>query len=383
MRIGFVSIPDASKVRSWSGIPFQILNQFRTQGVDVQLLSPLQAKSKYMVAPARLLAKARGQSVTLDHFPIVLRDYAEQIDRFVQDRGIEVVFSTSTIPITLLKCGRPIVTWTDAVFHGMRDYYGKTFANLSQRAVKRGMWQEETALDNCAMAAFASRWALNGAAKITDAQKLRILPFGSSLPVRHSAEQITERAIEKRSKRKGACELLFVGVNWARKGGDIAVETARLLNEASIETRLNIVGSQPDGPIPSFVKSLGFLNKSSNEGMRKLIELYESADFLILPTQAEAAGIVFSEASSFGLPSITYETGGVPDYIRDHVNGICLEPGSTADRFALEIKKILENPSEYELYASAGFREYRERLNWATSVRRLVELCADCIRAER
>jgi glycosyltransferase involved in cell wall biosynthesis len=117
--------------------------------------------------------------------------------------------------------------------------------------------------------------------------------------------------------------------------------------------------------------------------MRKFIELYESADFLILPTQAEAAGIVFSEASSFGLPSITYATGGVPDYIRDHVNGICLEPGSTADQFALEIKNLLENPSEYESYASAGFREYRERLNWATSVRRLVELCADCIRAER
>jgi glycosyltransferase involved in cell wall biosynthesis len=378
MRIGFVSITDAANVTAWSGIPFQIMKQMQAQKVDVQFLSPLNSKAKYLLAPVKLAAKARGQSITLDHFRPVLRDYAAQIDRFVRDRAIDVVFSTSTIPITLLKCRRPIVTWTDAVFHAMKNYYGKSFANLSQHAVKRGMWQEKTALDNCAIAVFASTWALDGARELTDARKLRVLPFGSSLPIRHSTEQIANLAAEKRSTRKRKCELLFVGVNWKRKGGDIAVETARLLNEAGVETRLRIVGSQPEGEVPPFVDVLGFINKSSEDGMRQLTELYETADFFILPTQAEAAGIVFCEASSFGLPSITYATGGVPDYVRDRVNGICMEPGSPAERFAGEIERLLANPAEYESYAAAGFREYQERLNWETSVRRLVELCKEC-----
>ncbi len=234
MRIGFVSIPDVSDVTAWSGIPFQILKQMRAQDLDVEILSPLNTRAKYLLAPVKLLSKARKQSVTLDHFRLVLRAYARQIEMFVKNRSIDVVFSPSTIPVTLLECSKPIVTWTDAVFHSMHDYYTKAFAHMTNAAVARGRWQEETALQNCSIAAFASTWALEGARRLTDANKLRILPFGSSLPVRHNEEDIVRLAAEKRATRRKQCELLFVGVNWERKGGAIAVEAARLLNEAGM-----------------------------------------------------------------------------------------------------------------------------------------------------
>ena len=146
MRIGFVSIQDPSKVTSWSGIPFHILKQMYAQRVDVQLLGPLNSSAKYLLAPSKLMANVTGDSITLDHFRIVLRQYARQIEKFVRDRSIDVIFSPSTIPITVLKCDKPIITWTDAVFHDMRDYYGDAFSNLSRRALERGMWQEKTAL---------------------------------------------------------------------------------------------------------------------------------------------------------------------------------------------------------------------------------------------
>jgi glycosyltransferase involved in cell wall biosynthesis len=231
------------------------------------------------------------------------------------------------------------------------------------------------------VAAFASTWALEGARKLTKAEKLRVLPFGSSLPVKHTARDIACQAADKRTRRKNECELLFIGVNWQRKGGAIAVETARLLNENGIRAKLRVAGSQPEGQIPHFVEPLGFINKSSEEGLQKLIDLYRSADFFILPTQAEAAGIVFSEASSFGLPCITYATGGVPEYVRNGVNGFCLEPGAPAARFATEIQRILSDHSEYEALATGGFQEYVQRLNWETSVGHLIRLCAQCTQA--
>lgn len=44
-------------------------------------------------------------------------------------------------------------------------------------------------------------------------------------------------------------------------------------------------------------------------------------NFLLLPTIAECAGIVFAEASGYGIPSITYDTGGVGTYVIDGING--------------------------------------------------------------
>jgi Glycosyl transferases group 1 len=378
LRIGFVSIQDASDVTTWSGIPFQILTEMRAQHVDVRVMSPLSTRAKYLLAPLKLISKARKESVTLDHFPLVLRAYARQIENFVRQRSVDVVFSPSTIPVTLLECGKPIVTWTDAVFHAMQGYYSKAFGDMTDASAARGRWQEETALRNCSIAAYASTWALEGASRITDVSKLRVLPFGSSLPVNHTAEDIARLAAARRSKRKDQCELLFVGVNWERKGGSIAVETARLLNEAGIQTTLRVVGSRPPCDLPSFVDIVGFLNKSSESGKQKLIDLYRSADFFILPTQAEAAGIVFSEASSFGLPSLTYATGGVPDYVRNGVNGVCLASGSSAAEFAMAIRQMMATPGEYSAYCSRAFQEYEERLNWKRSVRELVQLCSEC-----
>lgn len=368
-------------MRTWSGTPFNMLAHMRAQNVDVEVLSPLITRAKFVLAPFKIISMARNQSVTLDHFPVVLRAYARQIERFVQERSIDVVFSTSTIPVTLLRCDKPIVTWTDAVFHSMVDYYGGGFSNLTPTAAARGKWQEETALRNCSVAVFGSTWARDGAARLTDPAKLRVLPFGSSLPTYETEADVARLSAEKRFGRKDQCKLLFVGVNWERKGGAIAVETARLLNESGIRTRLLVVGSHPDGEMPSFVDVVGFIDKNSESGKRQLIELYRSADFLILPTKAEAAGIVFCEASSFGLPSLTFATGGVPDYVRNRVNGVCFAPESSASDFAAEIQRLLTEPSAYRALALHAFHEYQSRLNWPSSIRQLIELCSQCAHA--
>jgi len=88
------------------------------------------------------------------------------------------------------------------------------------------------------------------------------------------------------------------------------------LNNKGIERRLRVVGSRPKCDLPGFVEVFGFINKDSESGEQKLIELFKSADFLVLSTRAEAARIVFSEASALGLPSVTYATGSATDHVR-------------------------------------------------------------------
>ena len=376
LRIGFVFIQDANDPTTWSGTPFQALTQLRAaQGIEVEVFSPLDSRIKYLLTPAKLLAKLRGQSISLDHFRLVQRSYARQIESLLRSRPVDVIVSMSTIPITLLRCSQPIVVWTDAVFHSMFDYYGDTFSNLTEAAVTRGKLQEETALHNSSIAAYASTWALESAKKIVGGDKVRLLPLGSSIPVRHTEKDIAAIARVKRETRKNECELLFVGVDWERKGGQVALETARIMNEKGIKTRLRVVGFRPQTPLPDYVEALGFINKNTTYGVERIAELYRESDFFILPTRAEAAGVVFCEASSFGLPSFTYATGGVTDYVRNGVNGECLPLGSSPAEFAARISRLLSTPAEYEAVCVRAFQEYKNRLNWEKSVGQLIGYC--------
>jgi glycosyltransferase involved in cell wall biosynthesis len=55
-------------------------------------------------------------------------------------------------------------------------------------------------------------------------------------------------------------------------------------------------------------------------GVTALNELYAGSHFLILPSRADACPVVFAEASSFGLPSISRDAGGISSAIRNGLN---------------------------------------------------------------
>lgn len=379
MRIGFVGIDDATDVRSWSGIPSHILQHLLEQNVEVESFSPLvRDYRRHLILPG-VLARVRGKQASLERHPLALRSFARQLSKKLQERPVDVVFSTSSIPITLLECSQPIIFWTDAVFHAMHEYYKGSFSNLTSAAVRRSKWQEEEALSRCTIAAYSSTWAAETAKELTDPKKIRLLPFGPNTPSQYSVEQIVSIAQKKRQRGPRSCELLFVGVDWERKGGDTAIETAKLLNEVGIVTRLRIVGAKPKQVLPDFVEYLGFIDKNSQDGLRRLSDLYCEADFFILPTRAEASAIVFCEANSFGVPIISYATGGVPDYVRNEVNGVCLPPDSPASRFAESISRILSTPGCYQKLSSGAFHEFETRLNWSNSVRLLLEICQQAL----
>jgi len=71
---------------------------------------------------------------------------------------------------------------------------------------------------------YASTWALESARQITDATKLRLLHFGCSLPESHTEYDVARIAVQNEAARPGKREQLFVGANWERKDGDVAVQ---------------------------------------------------------------------------------------------------------------------------------------------------------------
>jgi glycosyltransferase involved in cell wall biosynthesis len=168
------------------------------------------------------------------------------------------------------------------------------------------------------------------------------------------------------------CILLFIGVDWERKGGTLALEAARILNQRGIDTVLKVVGC--DAPNEPFVQRFGFISKQTAQGQHQLQELLRTATFFIFPTRAEAAGIVLCEASAFGLPVITTLTGGVESYVRNGETGFCLSPAANAVDYADLIEKTLRSPDIYRQLSLTAFANYQTTLNWDSAVTQLLAL---------
>jgi glycosyltransferase involved in cell wall biosynthesis len=155
-----------------------------------------------------------------------------------------------------------------------------------------------------------------------------------------------------------------VGVDWARKGGDIAVAIAQRLNDEGLPTELTIVGCRPDrARLPDFVNVAGFLDKHTAEGRTALDAFYARSHFLLLPSRAEAYGLVLAEACAFGVSCIASDVGGIPTIVRNGVNGMTFDPSEIGPACSY-IEESMANRSQYEQLAVSSFAEYEARLNW-------------------
>ena len=83
-----------------------------------------------------------------------------------------------------------------------------------------------------------------------------------------------------------------------------------------------------------------------------------------MPTRAECAGIVFCEASAFGVPSITTNTGGVSTNVQDGINGFALPPEATATDYAEKIEELFFDDAAYRQLIKNSRKKFEEELNW-------------------
>ena len=150
---------------------------------------------------------------------------------------------------------------------------------------------------------------------------------------------------------------------------EAAVAVAQALNESGLPTTLTLIGSQPpEGTVlPPFVRKTGFINKSDPAGLKQFNDLIAESHFLILPSRAEAFGIVFCEAASFGVPSLATRAGGIPTAVRDGGNGKTFPPGTPPAEYGAFIRQHFADYASYEALARSAFRESETRLNWGVS----------------
>jgi glycosyltransferase involved in cell wall biosynthesis len=375
MRIAFATPYDARDVAHWSGIPSFIGRALARQvSASVHYLGPAEAPVRWPTrAKAALIHRVFGRGVWPDLERSVVRRRAAALSARVGDA--DVVLGVAASHLSQLHCRQPLVLWTDCPVSALVDSYPYA-TNLSHGTLRNVTRVEQEVFDRAAALVFPSEWAA-GIARQTygaAAEKVHVVPFGANLDAPPTAAEANGAAAARAGR--GPCQLLFLGVEWDRKGGDLAAEATRLLNAGGVPARLRVVGCEAPPAVAAlpFVDRLGFISKRTAEGRQRLAELFATSHFLLLPTRAEAYGIVFAEASAFGVPSVTTDVGGVGGVVTDGLNGVRLPLAAGADAYADYIGKLWSDPARYVELCGTSRAEFDRRLNWDAAAAALMTI---------
>lgn len=374
IKIGFINGNNPLDRKASSGVTFQMYQAFLRMGMEVIWIPPkitlfyklnaLWTKFLSLIKKERILVHFSERSAVLK---------SRTLDKkFIED--CDVLFAPfASSSIYLLQTEKPLVYLADGTFAAMVDYYYK---GLSKRAIEEGNNIELMALEKATCVVMASDWAKYSAMMDyhIPEQKIHVIEFGANID--------DEDIVPHRFQYRGQLNLLFLGVDWIRKGGDIAVDACRCLNKIGIPSTLHIVGIRNlDKDIVQlpFVKSYGFLDKNKEKEYDTLVNVIRKSHCLLLPTKAECAGIAFCESSANGLPVFTYNTGGVANYVIDGRNGYKFPLVATGKEFAEKIKSCLES-GELERMSFEAVSVYKERLNWQVWGEKFNDMLNDMIR---
>lgn len=114
-----------------------------------------------------------------------------------------------------------------------------------------------------------------------------------------------------------------------------------------------------------------------------LLSYYQNADIFVLPSiifqnQTEGLGVVLLEAMASGVPVIGSNIGGIPDIIKDNVNGLLVPPGDSR-ALAMSIIMILQDPDLAERLRKAGLETVKEHFSWNAITEQFIDIYRDLL----
>jgi len=161
--------------------------------------------------------------------------------------------------------------------------------------------------------------------------------------------------------------VLFVGADFRRKGGDLLV---RLAQEPEFrDVQFNLVTKAYEGPAAPNIRVLDDITPNSAAMVRLLTE----ADVFALPTRADSHAIASLEAMAMGLPVITTPVGGVVEVVVDGETGYFCRKDDI-DAVAGHLRRLRADRDLRLRLGLAGRKRVEERFNAATVAATVVDL---------
>lgn len=371
MKILFISTSESSDDRrSWSGTVYQAFKGLERAGFEVDYLSAMRDYKQTFIDKLlctywlRIPAKF-GKSTRMDEAFYTVRIFRQTLDKFDYS-PYDVIFIPTHIAIVNAipkNIKAKIVHLVDATVDSLFNYYSE-FSNLWFHNYWEAHILGKRAFKRSDLIIASSDWCKNNAIKqyAIDPQKIAVVEFGANI----DDTDIPQVKHDYSSDRP--LRIYWSGVNWVRKGGDVAFECCKELINRGHKIEFHITGMRA---LPEeianqpWVHNHGFLDKNNPEEYHRLIDIVSKQDIFLFPSRAECSSIALCEANAFGLPCFVYDTGGTANYVQEGYNGKILNLNKTEKDFADKICECYKSGQISQLGRNAHIKA-KSHLNWGS-----------------
>jgi glycosyltransferase involved in cell wall biosynthesis len=213
-----------------------------------------------------------------------------------------------------------------------------------------------------------SAWAKESLVKDygVSAEKITVIPPGVnarewSRPMQHLPP------IPETDRGPDPVRILFVGGNFARKGGPLLLEAFRTLRQQSA-LELHLVARDPIPAEPGL-----FVYNDMQPNSPELKKLYHTSDIFCLPTQGDFLPMVLSEAGAAELPVVSTRLAAIPEIIREGETGLLTKPGDVS-ALITALQTLIENPTLRQEMGEQASQTIQAAFDAETNAFRLLEL---------
>lgn len=359
---------DRDDRRAWSGTVYQAIKGLERAGYEVDYLWALRDHhdtffDKLLCTYWLRIPGKFGRTTRMDESFYTYKIFKDTLRNFDYS-PYDIVFVPTHIAIVNAlprKISAKVVHLVDATVDSLFNYYSE-FTNLIWHNYREAHILGKRAFRRSDLIIASSDWCRNNAINQygIPAEKISVVEFGANI----DAADIPQ--CQRTQPTGRPVNIYWSGVNWLRKGGDVAVDCCRELIAMGIDVRLNITGMRqlPDdvAKLPWLVNH-GFLDKNNAEQYHRLIDVMAHQDIFLFPSRAECSSIALCEANAFGLPCFVYDTGGTANYVVNGENGYMLPLSADGKSFADAISTMLSS-GEYNRLSEGALNRYRSHLNW-------------------
>jgi glycosyltransferase involved in cell wall biosynthesis len=384
------TVEDAFDLRSWSGIPFSLRRALERQVSQVTVFRP-GLPSRHPVDVLKRIYHGGDPpryplALTNSTFRKNAREVRAEIVRTQPDAVLSI---SSPCVVKLGEVGRPVFMFGDAPWQAWHETYSGTISRpvMFERVAR----QEAEAARRLDGLCFGSDWAVAEAERLYSGgdpvirarlqERLHVTPLGANWVPKASREEVLAR-MEARGGPESELQLLFVGKDWERKGGPLAVEIARAMRAAGHPAHLHIVGCRPAlaPETGDFVTVHGLLYQGDPDESVVLAELFSKSHFLLVPTTAECFGIVFAEAQGFALPPVSRAIGALPTVVDDGRSGLLLSSDAPPSAYVERMLDLHSRPDAYRAMATEARNRYEQVLTWDRTAEAIVTAIREAVK---
>jgi starch synthase len=164
--------------------------------------------------------------------------------------------------------------------------------------------------------------------------------------------------------------ILFIGTEFARKGGHQLLEAFAVVRRAIPTAELHIVGPHALERVPPGVIFHGHLSKTDPAQSAKFEILFRTCTLFVMPSLYDPFGIAPLEAMLYQIPAIVTNDWALREYVTPGVNGDLIEKGNTED-LAAKIILLLSDPARLAIMGRQAREIDLDRYTWPAVANRI------------